>query len=206
MLMFIIALSASTVASSSSNGQSVSPADAMKRAIACSPANSNVTVRYDSDLQDDVIEIATHSPFAIEQYECVANTSYKSGYQVEFSPPFRDQYRRIFNDTQKIRNSLEARERLRILGLLDRVPHFDGNNLPAVAEKLEVMCGIKPRSVLLVFDENVSLQSERLTGPKADSEFTCLVDGLSAAGVQMGFVGNEIAPTTAAQAPSSKQK
>ncbi|OYW87853.1 MAG: hypothetical protein B7Z20_04035 [Sphingobium sp. 32-64-5] len=204
MFVFLIALSASSAEPALAMKQPISSANAVKRVLDCGIAYNDVQVRYVSDLQDDVIKIAPKSPLSDQQYECVANTSYETGYYVDFEPPFREKYWRVFNDLQQSRNAAEARERLKIRGILDKVPHFDGNNLLVVAEKIETICGITPPSIFILSGENVTLRPERLADITKHSEFTCFMDGMSVAGVQVGFVGNDVTPTSATETSELK--
>ncbi|HEX7782020.1 MAG TPA: hypothetical protein VF509_04360 [Sphingobium sp.] len=169
----------------------ISAASAATRVAACGPAATNAQAKYENDLQENVIKVAFKSAPSTEQYDCIANVSYDTGYYVDFDPPFREKYWSIYNNLERSRNAAEARERLQKRGVLNRVLQFDGHNLSAVAENVELICGIKRRSVLIVSGDDVALHTDRFISPSSDSDFLCVMDGMLVAGVQMGFVGNE---------------
>lgn len=188
--MVVIVLSASLANPVTPMREATTSAIAVERIIACGFRPEDVQAAFASELQGDAVTITARSQPSAEQYACVANTAYETGYYLDVRPPFSDEYWRVFSILAQKRGEAEARERLNASGLLDKVPQFDGNNLSAVAERVETICGIVPRSTLTVSGEDVSLRMENLTTRISDSQFTCMMDSLSVAGVKMGFAGN----------------
>jgi hypothetical protein len=193
MFALAIALSASTSVSSTLTKPPISPADVRKRVISCGLTTSEVKMRYERELQDDVVTVMTKSAPSTDQYKCIANVAYETGYYVGFEPPFRDQYWPISNSVQKSRSKMESEARLKARGILDKLPRLESVNLSVLAERLETICGIKPRTALIVSHDDFSLRPNGLSGPTAEKDFICLMDALSVAGIRMGFVGNEAA-------------
>jgi hypothetical protein len=171
--------------------------------LACGLPAGGVDVRFEDDMQEDVVWVARR--LTQSQMTCVAKASITTDYFVFFRDASEQ---RVYDPIyQKLSNEAEvanARDWLRARHLLAAVPTPEaGKPLSDYTASVEEFCGVKRGALLVAFDEHTITYTRgglgRMT-PKGivdraadDAQFDCILNATSAVdltshGIVFGFV------------------
>ena len=177
----------------------------------CGLPATNVSVRYDPDMQEDLVWVARDDgPLPERQLDCIARASLSTTYYVYF----RDQaaqtrYDLLYQKLEDAADMAHARKWLRARNLLATLPLPEkGQPLSRYAEAVEAFCGVKKASLLVVRHAHSITFAEgglgRLTArgiehaAANEAQFECVMAATSAAdlksrGIFFGLIGNAAA-------------
>jgi hypothetical protein len=168
--------------------------EAAKRVSQC--GLGPVTTRHDGELDEDVL-IATSAQSATdEQLSCADKAA--SYYTVELPPNVQPRYDAICKARLSVAFREEARAWLSARGLLGLLPRYQEGvtDDAAFTREIESLCGPRAKGA---FESKFGFHAlspdwvEREMDPpgKGEAVFGCLMNATTAAGFQLGFIGNE---------------
>jgi hypothetical protein len=181
---------------------------ARRAVILCGLPSRSVSVRYEPDLQEDVVWVALRTGSLMErQLRCIASASLKTTYYVNFSDPaVQKRYDALFFQMESAAETVRSRDWLRERHLLAKLPlPQKGMPLSNYAEAVEAFCGIRRGTFLVARDErSITFTKDGLgkltprgieNAAASEAQFECVMAATSAAdlrarGVFFGFVGN----------------
>ena len=171
--------------------------------VACGIPAGSVDVRFEDDMQEDIVWVARH--VTSSQMTCVAQASITTDYFVFF----RDEAeQRVYDPIyQQLSNEAEvanARDWLRARHLLATLPTPEaGKPLSEYTASVEEFCGVKRGALLVAVDEHTITYNREGLGrmtPEGivdraadDAQFDCILNATSAVdlashGIVLGFV------------------
>ena len=187
----------------SSNGSAPTPPatyafpspHAVKTAIvACDLPDKSVHVRFEQDMQEDVVWIARDSgPLTTRQMSCVANASLQTRYYVYFrDQDVQKRYDYVYQKMSYDAEVTDARLWLRSRNLLATLPTPQtGQPLSNYTEAVEEFCGVTKGTLLVAVDDHTMTYTKdglgRLTPngirdrAATDAQFDCVLNATSAA-------------------------
>jgi len=220
MLAFIVATGMATVlpqtlsqATNTFPQTLPSPQKAKAEIVACGLPATHVSVRYERDMQEDVVWISSsESEISSDVLTCMSQVSVNTSYHIFFwdsnaQRRYGQIYYRISNDA----NVSHAREWLRSRNLLSKMPKpIKGEPLAKYAEAVEVFCGVEKGALLSAVDEhNITFTQGALGHPSRNGiegavanniQFECVMNAISATDPQsLGFFFGIIGNTAKAQ-------
>lgn len=178
----------------------VKPEVAAQRVAAC--GFKRVRSKFDSELQEDVVEVTNVASATTEQLRCTALASLDTHYYVIFPATVSQSYETLYWHLSRERDKADARAWLAKRGLLSRLPDYDPrrSDETVFAHTLEDICGAKaagtlqPMHGMATFKDGAlgTLENGGFTAGKLDEEtMWCLVNAAAASGYPLGFIGNE---------------
>ncbi|MDG2535700.1 hypothetical protein P6144_18710 [Sphingomonas sp. HITSZ_GF] len=153
-------------------------------------------VRYDKDLQFEVLVLSGRSQASDAQLACV---DLASGYfHVELHLALRARFYAISIARLTEAMKPQAREWFAARGLLDQVPHYQrgADSDLAFARSLERLCGPEAAGALDTAEDGHSYSREwlaRQDSGQANDASTCLFNAALLSGFPLGMLGNEAA-------------
>jgi hypothetical protein len=169
----------------------------------CGISASKIRIRFDQDIQEDVVLIAPLTEAApAEVMHCVLETTSPSGYVVQFEDRQQNNaYWRLTFQEGRERARAEGRDWLRQHGFLDGLPRYSrGSELTTYLRAVEAHCRVEPGSALEAVGVDVAtFRSDfmsRQLGEESDSgALICLNNVLAASdlafgGVEFGILAN----------------
>lgn len=214
-LLHVSAAAAQTMPSASTVQSSPptlpSPIEAKRAVVKCGLPDNRVTVRYESDMQEDVVWIARGGkPFSGATLTCVARASLTTIYYVYFRDQGEQQrYWRIYGEISNEVEVASARSWLRERNILLSAPvPVMGKPLADFATAVERFCGVKPGSLLVARDEHMITLAQGGLGRVTEKgvkdaaatteQFECVMNVMASAdlkprGIFFGFIGNAAA-------------
>lgn len=170
---------------------------------ACGVPAANIRITYEDDIQSDFVSIGDLGGTDEARLSCVRKAIHPAYLVTILNPDQRSAYLDVAVREERIRNKAEATERLKALGMLDRVPRFDPRKgLTAFAHGLEAACGIRAGRALEPFGSS-SLTFRwsflaNFAATKTYDQFTCLIRMYAASDadqhdILLAFVGNAAA-------------
>ena len=203
MLLFTAALLAQSGQGWFPSPSVTSPLVARQAVVTCGVAASDVQIKFDRTLQEDVITVSSSGRPSDEQFACIATASLRSVYYVTFSRPKEQaSYNRIYYRLADEKDHADSRRVMADHDLLSRLPAYNPakGDLRAYAGQLELLCGISPGSVLAL--ATPTLLTSKVSGLETikDDQFGCLTSAIAASnladyGIRFGFIGNEAMPS-----------
>jgi len=181
--------------------------EARRAVIQCGLPSGSVAVRYEPDLQEDVVWVALRNGSLEQQLRCIASASLKTTYYVNFpDPAVQKRYDALFFQMEEAAETAKSRDWLRKRRLLAKLPlPQKGKPLSNYAEAVEAFCGIKRGTFLVARDEHtITFTKDGLGKVTArgiehaaanEAQFECVTAATSAAdlrshGVFFGLVAN----------------
>jgi len=162
---------------------------------ACGFPPGSLTIRDDSLLEEDVIVVRAAGPPPDEsRLACAARASLATSVIVEFEPErVHRLYVRDYAAAAEARDLAEARAWLAGRGLLARLPAWDGKSggLAAAGAAIERLCSLEPGSRLIRRLGTLTFRTDIESGRLSPDDFFCLTHAAKAAGLPLGFIGNE---------------
>lgn len=186
--------------------------EAKRAVVRCGLSINRVSVRYEPDMQEDVVWVAADRKQLSESIlKCVARASLTTTYFVYFRDRGEQQhYWRIYGEINDEAELASARSWLRQRNLISTAPiPIMGKPLADFTMAVESFCGVKPRSLLdpggdermITFAQGgLDLMADR--GAKnaavAAEQFKCVMSVMASAelkrrGIFFGFTGNTAA-------------
>jgi hypothetical protein len=172
--------------------------DVQDRLASCGIAPDRVALRYERELQLDVVFIAGRGVPSADTLGCVARMSVETGRLARFDDPDADTlYGDVWGELVQRTERERARQWLADAGRLEQLPVFDAQRQTSAAfgRRLEAFCGIPPGAALRVEAGLLAMAGTddvpRLSAPQRD----CIVNAATAAGFVFGFIGRDV-PTT----------
>jgi hypothetical protein len=186
--------------------------DEAKRAVVtCGLPGNRVSVRYEPDMQEDVVWIAHRGkPLSEATLTCVARASLTTTYYLYFrDQPENQRFWRIYGEISEEVEVANARSWLRERNMLLTAPvPIAGKPLADFATDVEGFCGVKAGTLLVARDEHMitfaqgglgRITEEGLKDAAASTEqFECVMRVMASAdlkpkGLFFGFIGNAAA-------------
>jgi hypothetical protein len=185
--------------------------EARRAMIQCGLPSDSVAVRYEPDLQEDVVWVALRKgSLVVRQLRCIASASLKTAYDVSFpDPAVQKRYDALFFQMENAADTARSRDWLRERRLLAKLPlPRKGKPLSNYTEAVEAFCGIKRGTFLVARDEHTVTFTKDGLGkitPRAiehaatsEAQFECVMAATSAAdlmsrGIFFGIAGNAAA-------------
>ena len=174
----------------------ITPMEAVKRAEDCNLGR--VTIRYEDELQSDIVTVTGAKAPSEEQLACLDKAT-GFGIFVELPPSIQPRFDAIREARASAMVKEGAREWLSAKGLLSRVPKYvPGTTDDAkFTRDVEKVCG--PRAEGAFQSKygphvlNPQWSSKLAMPPKQEDEefFACLFNIMSYVGFSVGFIGNE---------------
>lgn len=155
---------------------------------------TDVRVRFDDELHEDVVEVANVPSATDRQLRCTADASFATIYYVMFPEPIMSAYWKIYRQKEAARSKLAATDWLRRRNLLARLPHFDPRSPDKwkFVHQIERLCGMREGEAFEEKYGTVAIRPGRfLSDSKSDERLMCLMNASAAAGSPFGFIGNE---------------
>ena len=170
----------------------VKPEVAIERVRRC--GFTDVRVRFDGELQENVVEVANVSSATDSQLRCTADASFATIYYVMFPEPIMSVYWKIYGQKEAARNKLAATDWLRRRNLLSRLPRFDPKDSDRwkFVHQIERLCGMREGEAFEEKYGTIAIRPGRLLADiRSDETFMCLMYASAASGSPFGFIGNE---------------
>lgn len=185
-----------------------SPKQAKAEVVACGLPAARVSVRYQRDMQEDVVWISGSAPeISDDVLICISRASLKTSYYIFLRDSVaRSRYDEIYYRISNEANVAHARQWLSSRNLLSAMPEpIKGEPLAKYAEAVEAFCGVRKGALLAVVDEHmITFAPGGLGRPSPNGieegevdepQFECVMNTTSAAdlhsrGVFFGFIGN----------------
>jgi hypothetical protein len=178
------------------NIERITPQQAVKRAEDCNLGR--VTIRYEDDLQSDILTIKGATTASEEQLVCLDRAT-GFGIFVELPPSFQARFDTIREARASAMVKEEARQWLSARGLLNRVPNYVSGTTDDAkfAREVEKICGPKAEGAFQskygphVLDPQWSNRFSMPPKPEEQDVFGCLFNIMSYSDFGVGFIGNE---------------
>jgi hypothetical protein len=165
--------------------------------LRCGIAPVQVSVRYDTMLQADIVSLTTPSPAIDDKgIECLI-TAMRGVFLEAADPTLQTRYDRRLNERARAQMLPHYRQWLSERGLLNNLPRLPrGGDVLRFARALETHCGIEAGTKLTPLRGAFFTVKLNVPIGKADPAFDCLiaatfVSNPDPADFQLGFVGNE---------------
>jgi hypothetical protein len=188
-LLFASAAAAQPAGATSAH---VWPGDAAKQVTAC--GFQNVTLWYDSMLQEYAIVVSGPQSGSDDRLSCAARASLGSGYPIQFQAPLNLRYDQLYWPMAEETARGQARAWLAHRGLLSKLPPYSKGRTDqlAYARQLERVCGPRARGAFTMEEGLVTMRLRSADRPALDpATFDCLANALWASGLPMGFGGSD---------------
>lgn len=193
----LLALALSTTSASGliDNIERITPETAARRAEQC--GLGRVTVRYEEELQAEILTISDAAAASEDQLNCLDKAT--AWHDVALPPIVQLR----FNAIREARASAfmvdEARKWLSARGLMKRVPKYvkGTSDDASFTRDVEVLCGARARGAFQseygfhALNPNWMKSITRPPKPEEEEAFACVLNVTTAAGFQVGFIGNE---------------
>jgi hypothetical protein len=171
--------------------------------VACGLPAGSVDVRFEDDMQEDVVWVAGR--LTSSQITCVAKASITADYYVFFRDEGEQRvYDPIYHQLSNAAEVANARDWLRARHLLATLPTPEaGKPLSEYTASVEEFCGVKRGALLVAFDEHTITYNREGLGRMTpvgivdraadDAQFDCILNVTSAVdlpshGIVFGFV------------------
>ena len=157
-----------------------------------------VTIRYEEDLQSEVLTAAGATSSTDEQLACADKAA--SYYDLELPPAVQSRYDAVRQARVSGYFRKQSEAWLAQRGLLERVPKYEAGvtDDAAFTRQVENLCG--PRAQGAFRSEHgfhvISpdwMQRTLKPGAEGFEVFTCLTNAVTVGGFEVGFIGNEAA-------------
>lgn len=186
-----------------------SPTEAKGAIVKCGLPGNRVSVRYETDMQEEVVWIAQGGkPLSGATLTCVARASLATIYYVYFRDQAEQQrYSRIYGEISDEVEVASARSWLRERNILLIAPvPVGGKPLADFAKAVESFCGVKPGALLVARDEHMITFAQGGLGRVSEDgvkdaaatneQFECVMRVMASAdlkskGLFFGVIGNE---------------
>ena len=174
----------------------ITPEMAVERAAKC--GLGPVTVRYEDELQSDILSVPHAGSVTETQLSCLDNAT-GFGIFVELPSSVQPRFDAVREARASVRMRAEAREWLSKRGLLERVPKYVAGTTDEAAftREVEHLCGPQTKGAFQSQYGPRALSPEwikKLGLPPKDEgmdAMSCLLNVTTVAGYQVGFIGNE---------------
>jgi hypothetical protein len=175
----------------------ITPQEAAQRVSAC--GLGPVTIRYDEELQEDILTARSIKTATDEQLACADKAA--SYYDLELPATLQPHFASIRDARWSAFFQEQARSWLDARGLLNRIPKYQPGvtDEAAFTRNIESLCGQRAKGAFQskygyhAVDPDWALRKLRPIDPK-DETFTCLMNAMTVAGYRIGFIGNEYVP------------
>lgn len=176
--------------------------------VKCGLSSNRVSVRYEHDIQEDVVWVApARKPLSKAILTCIARASLDTTYYVYFRNQREQQhYWQIYGEISYETDVASARSWLRERNMISTAPiPINGKPLVDFTMAVESFCGVKPRSLLASSgDEHMITFAQGGLGvvteegvknaAATDEQFKCAMNVMASAdlkrrGILFGFVG-----------------
>jgi hypothetical protein len=191
--MFLLVIAASPL-SPFDFFERITAQEAAKRASQC--GLGRVTIRYEADLQEDVLIASLAGTPTDKQLACADKAV--SFYTLELPPSVQPRYDAMRDARLSGLFQAQARAWLSARGLLNQVPKYqEGVTDDAVfTRKLESLCGPRAKGAFQSKFGFHALSPEWVTRElnppdRGEEVFSCLMNATTAVGYKVGFIGNE---------------
>ena len=178
----------------------IPPGKAAERAALC--GLGPVTIRYEDELQSDVLVVANTGAASESQLECLDEAT--RGNLVELPPHLQSRFDAVRGARVAAIMLAEARKWLSERGLLERVPRYvpGRTDEAAFTREVEALCGPRARGAFqsqygfhALSPTSVQRLGMSLTGEEGET-FACLSNVTPAAGFEVGLIGHAAVRTT----------
>lgn len=175
--------------------------------VGCGIAADRVELRYEPDLQDEVVEISGAEKLPPATIDCIARLSLKTGYFVTFgSPALQEVFQRVHEEMGYRQGVERAQAWMNERKLLTAMPRpGEELSIAAYGEAVETFCGIARRSLLVAFHDSLltfapdglgKLTPDGYEAALSNEQFECVTMSLIAADLaqrnwSFGIIGNE---------------
>ena len=197
-LGFLIALTAwaATAANAFEGLERITAEMAVERAGKC--GLGPVTIRYEDELQSDILSVPHAASATENQLRCLDDAT-GFGIFVELPPTIQPRFDGIREARASVLMKAEARDWLAKRGLLQRVPKYVAGTTDEAAftREVEHICGPQAKGAFQSRYGPHTLSPEWIKKlglpPKGEDmeAMSCLLNIMTIAGYQLGFIGNE---------------
>ena len=194
--LFVFAASASSMVVPFESMERVTPEMAVERAAKCDVGP--VTIRYEDELQSDILSAPNAASATESQLRCLDNAT-GFGIFVELPSGAQPRFDAIREARASAMMMVEAREWLSKRGLLDRVPKYvvGTTDDAAFTREVEQLCGPQTKGAFQSQYGPHALSPDWIKNlglPPKDEDMeamSCLLNVTTVAGYRVGFIGNE---------------
>lgn len=187
---------ATSVSGPSERMERITPEMAVERAAKCGLGPA--TIRYEDELQSDILSIPNAASATESQLSCLDSAT-GFGIFVELPASLQPRFDTLREARASAMMRVEAREWLAKRGLLDRVPKYvpGMTDDAAFTQAVEQLCGPGTNGAFQSQYGSHALSPEWIKGlglPPKDEDMeamSCLLNVTTVAGYRVGFIGNE---------------